>query len=98
VRPAQAPVWVVNPEVHRRFEARAQKEAARRLEAQQTIREVVATYQNTRWVPRVPCAREMDAPLSLVTSLLIPTLHDLRFTIFTTRSASLASASPFSAW
>jgi hypothetical protein len=30
LRPTQAPVWVVNPEVHRRFEARARKEAARR--------------------------------------------------------------------
>jgi hypothetical protein len=41
-RPSQSPVWVVNPEVHRRFEARAQKEAAHRRETRKTIADFVA--------------------------------------------------------
>jgi hypothetical protein len=44
-RPSQSPVWQVNPEVHRRFEARAQKEAARRIETRKTLEEVVATMK-----------------------------------------------------
>jgi hypothetical protein len=45
LRPSQSPIWVVNPEVHRRFEARAQKEAARRIEARKTLEEVTATMK-----------------------------------------------------
>jgi hypothetical protein len=55
LRPSQSPVWVVNPEVHRRFEARAQKEADHKREVRQTIKEVAAAcrlgqkaYLNTR--------------------------------------------------
>jgi hypothetical protein len=41
-RPSQSPVWVVNPEVHRRFVERARKEAAHRREVRETIADFVA--------------------------------------------------------
>ena len=40
-RPSDPPRWVVNPEVHRLFQERAQVEASRRLSAREAIAEVL---------------------------------------------------------